>query len=465
MMNRLCLFYMLFICVSMAVPARAQKRPVWENDYREPFSSVMAGIQKRHRITLLYDSAQLAGRWVDFARWKYRETPAQTLINVLAPLNLSYRQVDDTTYRIGRFEYYRKHPYEGKQELDRLMAGYQTQAAWKRRTAELVACLRETFGLQRAQSTATAAAAKTQKRQYDGYTVENIAIETLPGLYVAGSLYVPSGRNGKLPAMLCPNGHFPDGRYRPDHQLRCAMLARMGVIALSYDLVGYGESLLQVEENDHRRSLTSVIQLINNLRMLDYIHGLPQVDTTRIGITGASGGGSQTILVTALDDRIKLSVPVVMVSAYFSGGCPCETGLGHHFCGGGTNNTEIAAMAAPRPQLLISDGNDWTADFPDIDRPYLQHVYGLYGAEDHLQNVHLPDEQHDYGPSKRQAMYAFVAKHFAVDADPFTDASGHFSEEACVVEDKTLLYIFDMDRKKLPANALKSFAELEHALR
>jgi len=464
-MKGLYFFLPALTCLLHGGHALAQERPVWEDDFREPFSKVVDDIEKRHHITIQYDSAKLAHLWVDFAQWRYRETPAQTLTNVLAPVPLSYRQLDDSTYRITSYEYFRKHPEEGVQELARLTASYRTLTQWKSRSDDLSACIRETFGLQRIHPTRVAAAVKTPKRQYDGYTVENIAIETLPGLYVAGSLYVPTGRNGKLPAMLCPNGHFVSGRYRPDHQLRCAMLARMGVIALSYDLVGYGESLLQLEESDHRRSLTATVQMINNLRMLDFIHSLSAVDTSRIGITGASGGGSQSILLTALDDRIKLSVPVVMVSSYFSGGCPCETGAGHHFCGGGTNNTEIAAMAAPRPQLLISDGNDWTADFPTIDLPYLKYVYGLYDRKNLVQNIHLPDEQHDYGPAKRQAMYAFVAEHFSLETDSFKDAAGNFSEEGCVVEDEAKLYAFGMDSQKLPANALHSFAQLQQALR
>ena len=446
-------------------PTHAQDRPVWENNFREPLGKVISDIEKRHHIIIQYDAETLADRWVDFSQWQYRETPELTLTNVLAPLRLSYRRVDDSTYRITRYEYFRKHPEEGAQELARLMASYQTLDEWKLRAADLAACFRETLGLQNIHPGRVTPAVTTNKRYYDGYTVENIAIETLPGLYVSGSLYVPTGHTEKLPAMLCPYGHFAGGRYRPDHQLRCAMLARMGVIALSYDLVGYGESLLQFEESDHRRSLTATVQTINNLRMLDYIHGLSIVDTSRIGITGASGGGSQSILLTALDNRIKLSVPVVMVSSYFSGGCPCETGAGHHFCGGGTNNAEIAAMAAPRPQLLISDGNDWTADLPTIDLPYLKYVYGLYHQESQVKNIHFQDEQHDYGPVKRQALYAFVAEHFSLETASFRDDSGHFSEAGCTVEEETNLYTFGMDRKNLPANALRSFDQLEKILR
>src|SRR5437762_8113849 len=115
----------------------------------------------------------------------------------------------------------------------------------------------------------------------------------------------------------------------------------MGAMAFSYDLFGWdGESRLQVKPEDHRRSLVQSIQALSAVRILDFLLALKDADVNRIGITGASGGGSQTMLMTAIDDRIKLSVPVVMLSSYHSGGCPCESGMGIHLCGKGTNNVE-----------------------------------------------------------------------------------------------------------------------------
>ena len=194
----------------------------------------------------------------------------------------------------------------------------------------------------------------------DGYTIQNIAIEVLPGLYVCGSLYSPVDPKGKIPVILNPDGHFEQGRYRADCQYRCAMLAKMGAMAFSYDLFAWGESLLQFKSADHRKAIAQSIQALNAIRILDYLLSLKNADPDRVAITGGSGGGSHTMLVTAIDDRITLSVPVVMLSSYHSGGCPCESGMGVHLCGNGTNNVEIAGIAAPRPQLIISDGKDWT---------------------------------------------------------------------------------------------------------
>jgi uncharacterized protein len=99
-----------------------------------------------------------------------------------------------------------------------------------------------------------------------------------------------------------------------------------------------------------------------------------------------------------------------MVSAFFFGGCNCESGMPVH----GrdlelTNNADIAALAAPRPQLIVSVGGDWTRLNPTLELPYIRHVYELAGAEAALRHVHLPDEKHDLGPSKRNAVYPFFA--------------------------------------------------------
>ncbi len=218
----------------------------------------------------------------------------------------------------------------------------------------------------------------TAKRKMNGYTIENVAIETLPGVYVCGSLYRPLKQKGKAPIVLCPDGHFGGGRYRPDSQYRCAMLARMGALAFSYDLFAWGESLLQFQTADHRKSLAMTMQALNSIRILDYLSSLKEADPERVAISGASGGGSQTMLITAIDDRIKVSVPVVMLSVLFLRWLSVWKAVCRvHLCEGGTNNVEMASMAAPRPQLVISDGKDWSDHVPEIEYPQLQKVYKL----------------------------------------------------------------------------------------
>ena len=275
--------------------------------------------------------------------------------------------------------------------------------------------------------------------------MENIALEVLPGVWVCGSLYKPLKYKGTIPVMLCPHGHFYNktdhsipnerGRYRPDQQLRCATLAMMGCAVFSYDMWAWGESALAFNPKDHKSELGLIMQIWQSVRILDWICTRKWTDTGRIGVTGASGGGTQAMILTAIDDRITLSVPVVMTSSHFYGGCPCESSLPMHFIPGEqrSNNAEFAAMAAPRAQLVISDGNDWTSSVPQIEFPYLKKVYSLYGAESNIRNVHLAKEKHDYGPSKREAMYRFVSEQWGLPLAEETD---------CRVEPATQMQVF-----------------------
>jgi hypothetical protein len=243
------------------------------------------------------------------------------------------------------------------------------------------------------------------------------------------------------------------------------MLARLGAAAVSYDLFAWGESALQFKPECHRKSLAMTMQVLNTFRILDYLLTLPYADTSRVGITGGSGGGSHSMLITALDDRIKVSVPAVMLSCYMYGGCPCESGMPVHLCGNGTNNVEMASMAAPRPQLIISDGKDWTAHVPEIEFPLVQRVYRFYGKTDLVQNAHFPEEGHDYGLSKRIALYEFIAHHLGLNINEIKDMNGNIDESGITIEDQWAMYALGLNGEKLPANAIKSFEELEKAFK
>ena len=193
------------------------------------------------------------------------------------------------------------------------------------------------------------------KLDRDGYTIEKVVLETFPGFTLSGNLYRPARATGKVPGMLCPHGHWEDGRVNPEVQQRCIRWAKLGCVVFMYDMVGYNDSkpFTHAFLNDRLRrwglSLPT-LQTWNSIRALDWLTSLPDVDVARIGCTGESGGGTQTFLLTALDDRIKVSAPVVMVSDTFQGGCVCENAAGLRH---GTDNVEFAAMCAPRPLILV----------------------------------------------------------------------------------------------------------------
>jgi dienelactone hydrolase len=261
----------------------------------------------------------------------------------------------------------------------------------------------------------------------DGYTVEKVYLETVPGFYLAGNLYRPLGRGkGPFPGVLNPHGHWRMGRMadEADGSIagRCINFARQGMVAFSYDMVGYNDTRLAdyppVDAEgfylQHRRFATNEVNLLwnislmglqtwNSIRALDFLESLPDVDPKRLACTGESGGGTQTFMLGAIDDRLAAQAPVVMVSHSMQGGCLCENAPGlrvRH------SNMEIAASVAPRPQILVGATGDWTRTTLTLEGPAVAKIYELLKARDRISFVRY-DFNHNYNQTSREAVYGW----------------------------------------------------------
>jgi dienelactone hydrolase len=289
----------------------------------------------------------------------------------------------------------------------------------------------------------------------EGYTVSKVFFESTPGFFVTGNLYRPVKPNGKVPGVLFAHGHWKDARLsdqpadevrkqiaageerfeqagRSRFQSMCVQLARMGCVVWQWDMLGDSDSLQLSRDLAHgfakqrpemntasrwglyspraESHLQNVmgLQTLNAIRSLDFLLGLPEVDPERVAMTGSSGGGTQTMMLAAIDDRVKLSFPVVMVSASMQGGCTCENASLLRI---GTGNVEFAAVFAPKPQGM-NTANDWTREFATKGFPDLQRAYALFGATDDVmlhRGEHFP---HNYNAVTRSAFFTFLNSRF-----------------------------------------------------
>ncbi len=275
----------------------------------------------------------------------------------------------------------------------------------------------------------------------DGFKVAKVHFESLPGFLVTGNIYYPEVGTAPYPAVLTPHGHWTYGRLQNGESGsipgRCIDFARQGYVVLSIDMVGYNDSFQLPHDGAKSRAQLKAdiplpyeprlfrsdfifpeaelygfnlggLQLWNGIRALDFLASLPEVDPARIGATGASGGATQTILLMAADGRVRAAAPVNIIGAGKHPGCGCENLPGMWI---DTSTIELTATFAPRPLLLVSATEDpWTRSTPTRELPMLRKYYGLFGAEDNIENAHVK-AGHNYNAESRAAVYAFLRKH------------------------------------------------------
>ncbi len=295
---------------------------------------------------------------------------------------------------------------------ERLEKASKSPAAWKARREEVRRQILVAAGLYPEFERPPLKAEVYGKVDGDDYTIERVTLETLPGLYLSGSLYRPKGKQGPFPAVASPHGHWKLGRFTQEKDgnlpARGITYARLGFVCFMYDMVGYADFQQLPHKFDDPAWGNGLfgLQTWNSLRAIDFIEKLPDVDPKRIGCTGASGGGTQTFILTAIDDRIACSAPVNMVAAEFQGGCTCENAP---FLRLGLNNVEIAGMTAPRPLLLIAATGDWTKNVPTLEGPVLEKTFETLGAKEKFKAVQF-NAPHNYNQDSREAVYAWMVR-------------------------------------------------------
>ncbi|MEO7144845.1 MAG: hypothetical protein ABI165_15200 [Bryobacteraceae bacterium] len=331
------------------------------------------------------------------------------------------------------------------------MPGYRTRAEWEARKQHLRYQILSAAGMLPMPEKTPLHPQISGRLERSGYTIEKVALETMPGYYLGGNLYSPR-TPGKHPALVSPHGHWRYGRLEntalASIPVRCINLARQGFVVFAYDMVGYNDTMQTPHAfGGPREQLWSFgplgLQLWNSTRAVDFLQSLDDVDPERIGGTGASGGATQLILLSAVDERIKFSAPVNMISTIMQGGSPCENAPSLRV---GAFNVEFGAMMAPRPMFMVSASGDWTRNTPRVEFPDVRSIYALYDAAANVDTKQI-DAPHNYNKDSREAVYKFFGERILGVTNPAKLRERNANVES--LPDMLVWY-----RRTLPANAL-----------
>ena len=302
------------------------------------------------------------------------------------------------------------------------MPEWSSLTQWEKKREEIRQHLWLTTGLNDRTSAFKAKGRVIRTFEHEGIVVENIRVEALPGLYVMGNLYRPQSTNGKLPLVLQPHGHGMHSRTQPlghgSAPHRAMNHAFNGFAAFAWSMIAHSRDSMQLA---HGTLLSGTdkrvcnllglsvfgLQINNGIKVLDYLLTREDIDARRVGCTGESGGATQTYYLAALDDRIKVAAPAVMLSGHYQGGCVCENTPLLHL---DYSTVHYAALIAPRPMFLTGCTGDWTHHMRERELKSLKQLYTLYGKEKLLDGFYQ-DESHNYDTRSREHVYAWMVRH------------------------------------------------------
>jgi len=324
---------------------------------------------------------------------------------------------------------------------------YPSREVWEKRAAEIRLRMRIAGGLLPMPDRTPLKARVFDAVRHDDYAVEKVTFESRPGFVVTGNLYTPKG-DGPFPAVLCPHGHWKAGRLEDSERAsvpaRCITFARMGMVAFSYDMIGFQDSKQFPHEfREPRVMLWSMdafaFQLWDSIRAVDFVQSLPCVDKDRIGCTGGSGGGTQTFALYSVDDRISVAAPVNIISCSTQADCSCESPPIIRM--NGISDMEIGATMAPRPLLMVSATGDWTVETPRVEYPAIRSIYKLYDATGRIESTQF-EAGHNYNKASREAVYRFFGKWLLGQGEKYRD----FVEPPYTADPADTLRIFPGDQ-------------------
>ncbi len=321
-----------------------------------------------------------------------------------------------------------------------IASGLKTTAAWRARQTEMKKRLWKVLGP--IESKTPLNPVITGSIQKKDFKIENIIFESQPGYFVTATLFIPNNLVAPAPAVLFCTGHSAIAFRRDIYQLPLLNLVKKGFVVLAFDPVAQGERMQYMDEktgksrvggSTHEHSYPAPQSLLigksvarhfvwDGIRAIDYLATRKEVDMSRIGVHGLSGGGTQAAYIAALDDRVLASAP----SGYITGFKRLLESVGaqdgeqnfYHGLAEGLDHADLLEIRAPKPTLVMATTRDFfniTGTRETVAR--VKKAYNVFGKPDHIALVE-GDYEHGYTQNIREGMYAFFQKHLRLNGTP-----------------------------------------------